>query len=97
MKFTNSPERVKPNDRRITSVRMNRDEIVNALVASTAEESRDELPDTLSVADLWRRVRTVIARFGESITYWSDHRDDSDEIRDWATRNVDRILTKHEE
>lgn len=91
MKFTNSRDGVKRCDIRIT-VRMDRDDIINALAASTSDDVLEDLPEKLSAAEIWKRVREAIAQFGESTTYWADEHEESDEVREWATANVDRIL-----
>lgn len=91
MKFTTSRDGVRRCDLRI-AVRMGRDDIIDALAASTSEDRLDDLPQTISAAEMWTRTREAIARFGESASYWAENRDDADEIRDWATANVDRIL-----
>lgn len=91
MKFTNSRDGVKRCNIRVT-VRVDRDDIINALAASTSDDMLEDLPETISAAELWKRVREAIAEFGESTAYWSEQRDDADEVREWATANVDRIL-----
>lgn len=91
MQFTNSVDGVKRCDIRIT-VRMDRDDLINALAASTAGESLGELPEKIGARSLLKRVRAAVARFGESTTYWAEDREDSDEILAWVTENVDRIL-----
>lgn len=91
MKFTNSRDGVKRCDIRIT-VRVDRDDIINALAASTSDDMLEDLPERLGAAKVWKRVREAIAEFGESTAYWAEHRDDSDEVLAWATANVDRAL-----
>ncbi|MCB5280647.1 hypothetical protein [Arthrobacter sp. ES1] len=91
MKFTQSRDGVKRCNIRIT-IRMDRDDIINALATSTNHEMIEDLPEKLGAAEIWKRVRQAIAEYGESTAYWAEQRDDADEAREWATANVDRIL-----
>lgn len=91
MKFTQSIDGVQRCDLRV-AVRVGRDDIINALAASTRDDMLEDLPKILGASAMWTRVREILAELGESTTLWAENRDDADEVLAWATANVDRIL-----
>lgn len=91
MKFTQSVDGVLRCDLRVT-VRVGRDDIINALAASTRDDMLEDLPRKISASAMWKRVREIIAEFGEATSFWAEDRDDVDDVLAWAAANVDRIL-----